>query len=200
MLRSLCCCLGFCDNCGTVADWMMVMLTFVAICLTIWGYTIQKKISRYEVFSEYSKRYSEDKNLKVVSCALIDYMENKKENENINVDNLTIYQKEMFLRFFEELELQIENKRMDKPTVQDFFVYYAVAAAMCEPFVKNTELIDNNPDSEVWGNYKRLVERYQDMQKLIAEEYAKHHDKSAPIRILFDIKPKKKNCWKRLFH
>lgn len=61
----------------------------------------------------------------------------------------------MFLRFFEELQFQINKGRIGCEVIQDYFAYYAVAAAMCKPFVENTELRVNN--SQVWLNYKKFV-------------------------------------------
>ena len=196
MMQQLSHTLCFCPQVGTWADWVMVVVTVIALVTTWVEYKSQKSKDKYEVFAEYSKRYAEDENVIEVTKSLIGYMEGKTEDCK-PVEGLSVYQKEMFMRFFEEIELQIENGRMDDGTVEDFFVYYAVAAAMCKPFVEGTELGSGFND-EVWKNYKRLIARFRNMQQLIASEYATHHSEGETIQLLIEL-PKECSL-KRLFN
>ena len=89
----------------------------------------------------------------------------------------TIYEKEMFMRFFEELQLQIENDRIGEGKVEDFFAYYAVAAAMCHDFVDGTEL-NGEKSPEVWARYKDFVHSFPELPNMISDDYTKHNPDS----------------------
>lgn len=165
-------------------DWGIFVLTIIAVGFSVVEYRGHKKREKMTVFSEYSRRYAEDPNIKCVSEFLIAYF----ENTDTNVVQPTIYQKEMFLRFFEELEFLVEKGKLDEDDIAEFFVYYAVAAAMCEPFVRDTELESESKRHDVWRRYRHLVKRYyRVMGDGIIMDYQKHHPSSSGIKLLITL-------------
>lgn len=132
-------------------------------------YFRRRRQAMYGVLSEYNHRYANDKNIEAVSKYLIGYLEGKEDSRPPS-----IYEKEMFLRFFEELQYQIDKGRIKKECVENFFVYYAVAAAMVPEFVQGMELENDNYD--IWKYYRKLVITFRDsMETSIAKDYASHH-------------------------
>lgn len=174
-------------NWGTIADYLMLIMTIITIVLATKEYRSAKQREKYAVFSEYSKRYSEDENIKATSEFIIAYLNGEK------LPDLTINQKEMFLRFFEELEMQIEKGRMDKEVVEDFFVYYAVAAAMCPPFLQGTELINGKDRMDLWQRYRKLIKRYESMEQGVVMDYLRNHTGSNEPKIEI-VLPDEKCC------
>lgn len=154
---------SYCD----IAESICVLLGVVGGVIE---YFRRRKHAMYEVLSEYNDRYANDKNIEVVSKYLIGYLEGKEDSRPP-----TIYEKEMFLRFFEELQYQIDKGRIKKECVENFFVYYAVAAAMVPDFVHGMEL--ENGNSEIWKYYRKLVMTFRDkMERSIAKDYSSHHN------------------------
>lgn len=173
---------GYAD--ASFPDWGVFTLTIIAIIFSAYEYYGHKKREKLSVFSEYSKRYAEDPNIKCVSVFLIEYF----ENTGTKVAVPTIYQKEMFLRYFEELELLIEKGKMDEDDIADFFVYYAVAAAFCQPFIEGTELESSSDRLYVWRRYRAIVKRYYDrMKEGIVEDYSKHHPSTCSLKLLVKL-------------
>ena len=61
--------------------------------------------------------------------------------------------KELFLRFFEDIEYSIEQKALDRKAVKDLFFYYAgVAYDMGSAFVEDF-------DENYWNTFKRFVRK-----------------------------------------
>lgn len=172
---------------ATFPEWGMFVFAIITLCFSVREYYAHKKREKLSVFSEYSKRYVDDPNIKCVVEFLISYF----ENSNVKTAIPNIYQKEMFLRYFEELELMIEKGKIDKDDIADFFVYYAVAAAMCQPFVQGTELDSDSSRSDVWRRYRLLVKRYyEEMGNGIILDYRKHHLASSDIKLLIKFPTK----------
>ncbi len=165
-------------------EWGMLVLTLIALFFSLVEYHAHKKREKMAVFSEYSKRYVEDHSIKCVVEFLICYF----ENEKLEGVTPSIYQKEMFLRYFEELEFMIEKGKIDEDDIAEFFVYYAVAAAMCLPFVQGTELESDSSRCDVWRGYRLLVKRYYDkMSSGIIMDYRKHHLSSPDIKLIISL-------------
>lgn len=171
-----CICLGY------FPDWIMAIAAVSAFYYSSCEYKEHKRREKMETFSEYSARYSKDENIQKVVEYLIAYL----EDGNIEEHQVSIYNKEMFLRFFEELQYQMDKGRIDKEDVEDFFVYYAVAAAMCKPFIQDTELVNGKESKDIWARYRKLVAAYKDMEGVIGNDYKKHHSDSEELHILIE--------------
>lgn len=167
---------------GSFPDWIMAIAAISALCYSMQEYKEHKRREKMETFSEYSARYSKDENIQKVVEYLIAYL----EDGNIEEHQVSIYNKEMFLRFFEELQYQMDKDRIDKEDVEDFFVYYAVAAAMCEPFIQGTELANSKESNDIWVRYRKLVATYNYMEEGISNDYKKHHSNSEDLHVLIE--------------
>lgn len=171
-----CLCLGY------FPDWIMAIAAVSAFCYSLQEYKEYQRREKMETFSEYSARYSKDENIQKV----VEYLTAYLENGNMEKYQISIYNKEMFLRFFEELQYQMDNGRIEKEDVEDFFVYYAVAAAMCKPFIQGTELACGIESKDIWARYRKLVATYKEMEAGIRNDYKKHHSDSEELHILIE--------------
>ena len=90
-----------------------------------------------------------------------DYCVNRKkwkENVNQRMNVKDMYQREMFLRFFEELESYIEGDSLNKNVIRNTFAYYALqAASLQEDFVEDY----NNGN---WILFKKFVEEMKKIE------------------------------------
>lgn len=105
--------------------------TIAAVFFAWWQIRQYKKRERANTFARFSERYSNDKNIQAVVQLLMREEEgitlpqkklDPKKETNLN------FQKEMFLRFFEELQIALEAKTLDPKVVYDEFAYYALRA------------------------------------------------------------------------
>lgn len=167
---------------GTFPDWIMAIAAISAFCYSSCEYKEHKRREKMETFSEYSARYSKDENIQKV----VEYLTAYLENGNMEKYQVSIYNKEMFLRFFEELQYQMDNGRIEKEDVEDFFVYYAIAASMCKPFIQGTELASDIESKDIWARYRKLVATYNYMEEGIRNDYKKHHSDSEELHILIE--------------
>lgn len=165
--------------------YVMAFCAVSSLIAVLHEYDEHKKRERAATFSEYNKRYSEDENIKAVTRYLICFLEHHEIGDN-HTEMPSVYQKEMFLRFFEELEFQMQQGRLTENEVTKFFAYYAVAAAMDKEFLKDTELGKKN--YKVWENYRNFVKRFEDMEESIANDYARSFaDKNGIERLQLQI-------------
>lgn len=143
-----------------ICDVITCIATVVTTVIAVWAFKYtREQYNRYlekeqsDTLSHYNERYSRDLNIKKVVKYLID----KKDNPN-NEYTLNTFEKEMFLRFFEELQYAIEQKSLSKEIVYDMFSYYAIEAYKeKENFYKNEE--ENN-----WLRFKTFAESMLELQ------------------------------------
>lgn len=105
-------CIEYCKpNC---IDVLTLLVAIISLSIAYYEYRCHKKDKKSEVLSKYSERYSNSEYIQLVVSYCI--VKNPKKP--------TLAQKEMFLRFFEELEEMIELKYLDEKLVDDYFSYY----------------------------------------------------------------------------
>lgn len=125
-----------------------------AVIFTYVQYRQYKKKEKADILAHFNERYSNDENIK----AVVEYLMGEKQNDPTN------YQKEMFLRFFEELQIFIEVKSLDPQLVYDTFAYYAL-----EAYKKGTdfysELNPNELNEELKGTWYRFGKFINEMKK-----------------------------------
>ncbi len=101
-----------------------------------------------ELLCSYNERYSTDKNIeKVVKLIL---------GEDTADAKAGVFEKEIFMRFFEELNIQIEHGKLDECEVKNLFSYYALE------FHNNDDLhkdITDYGSKDVWGDFHKFIER-----------------------------------------
>ena len=148
-------------------DWSSIIcdflsfLTAMATIATAWiaykalnyakkEYELHKKAKEAETLSSYNQRYSTDIHIEKTIKFLM---------EELPVENFSLNDKEMFLRFFEELQFTIEQGGLSKETAYDMFAFYALEAAE-----KGDEFIPDYSSKE-WGRFRLFVRDMQQIKK-----------------------------------
>ena len=96
--------------------------------------------------------------------------------------NPGVHEKEMFMRFFEELYLHVGNKSLDKRQVCLLFSYYAIKFDEIKEFrlditdykskeelEKGKKTNDEKDNNIYWTNYRIFVNEMRDEWKIIKE-------------------------------
>lgn len=132
-----------------IATGITTYIAYKALIYAKKEYELQKKIKESETLATYNQRYSTDQHIDNVIKYLNGSLKNKK---------LTINDKEMFLRFFEELEYTIENEGLQENIVYDMFAYYAIKVAD-----KGTDFVKDYK-TENWRRFNDFVKRMKKIQ------------------------------------
>lgn len=142
-------------NIGSLSEFVTAFATVLALIIACNEYFEHKDKKQAAILSEYNQRYSTDPNIiKVVQY--LNYMDNGgKINNPIRV-RPSNYEVEMFMRFFEELGLQIECGRLKQEDVEDLFLYYA------KKLNENSDLrillgIDEDDYKNYWTRFKKIT-------------------------------------------
>ena len=152
----ICCIFRLLNPEFSISDYANSITAITAVFAFVWAikeYDLHKETLKAKVLSEYNKRYSEDSNIVKVVKYLQDY---KKSNSYI-CPKLTKHEVQMFMRFFEELEIQIIHGRIDEEDVFELFSYYANDLNNKSEIITSLGIIYNNV---YWSNYRNLVDRY----------------------------------------
>ena len=140
---------------GSYAELITAIIALLAFLITLLEYLLSKDAKQAQVFSEYNKRYSEDLNItKVVKY--LNYIDVDGTMNNPPREKPSNYEVEMFMRFIEELELQIHCGRLNEKDVLDLFVYYAKMINDNEKLRRHLGVTDYE---ENWNRYKELIKR-----------------------------------------
>lgn len=153
-------------------DWcskIIEFLTFIATLFTsiiAWAaftytkreYGLHLAKEQADSLSHYNERYSSDENISKVVTYFIQKME---RTSNISIP--TTFEKEMFLRFFEELQFALEQKAISKEMAYEMFAYYAIKA-----YDEGKLFVDDMFD----GNWKRFCLFAKEMKRI--ENKVKH--------------------------
>lgn len=139
---------------------LSIAIAVFSLLVSIWQYKIHKRQLKTELFSKYCTRYSINSDI----CAVVKYLE-KEEGLNVtdknNVSKPNDHQVEMFMRFFEELELLIRSDSLDEEIVSYMFYYYLQTFSRLKENWKNIEY-----DSENW----KIFHQFMDRMKRIKED------------------------------
>lgn len=142
----------------------------ITAVLAVIQFSMYKKQEKTQLLLKYNERYSHDKNIEIV----VRYMLNYNMNEEYNPYP---YPLEMFMRFFEELEVQITEDKLKTQEVENLFAYYAVMNAIllskkgnniATGIDYNVEVIlqhynchfKSNEENESWERYVSFVNRF----------------------------------------
>lgn len=149
-------CLECCKFCIDLLTFMATAATVGVSVYAVWyaikEYSLHKKEEEANTLARYNERYSTNEHLLTVveylwrvedkkdSCekSYNEIVDDFKNNEERGFKIPTEHEKELFLRFFEEIQFSIEQGTLNKYQVKDLFFYYAeVANRMGEAFVKD---------------------------------------------------------------
>ena len=134
-----------------------LIIAFGTLCATIFAifyavkeYRLHCKQNKADVLHKYNERYSSDENIKKV----IEYLISQKDGKDIpDGKTPSLYEKEMFLRFFEELEYAIESGALDAELTYYMFAYYALEVAK----LKGSFIEDYN--NKEWNRFRAFIKR-----------------------------------------
>ena len=97
------------------------VVSIIALIVSYWQYKLHRKQLKTELLTKYNVRYSIDKDISKV----VKYLEQEEGLQlHEKVDIPDEHEVEMFMRFFEELELLIKAKAIDEKIVSYMFFYY----------------------------------------------------------------------------
>lgn len=155
---------------GNIAECTTAVTTFAGFIVAFKEYNNYQTKVKLATLAEYNKRYSDTSYMATCLEFLTKYLNNQKTVLP------SINQREMFFRFFEELQIQVEAGRLDKEKVKDLFAYYGVAAFLVEQFVDNiiefdsdkTEIRENS--KQTWNKYYQFLQENKDLANTIKEE------------------------------
>ena len=145
---------------GSYAEVVTAIVALVAFIITIFEYNMSKDAKQAQVLSEYNKRYSEDPNI-VKVAKYLNYIDEDGVINNPIPEKPSNYEVEMFMRYFEELELQIRYHRIEEKAVYKLFVYYANKlndSKELRDFLGVTDYDEN------WDGFKEITRKYNDYQ------------------------------------
>ena len=103
----------------------------------------EKREAYYKKYDDDIKEYNN--NIEIYYCRI------KRENKDKLIPIPSENDKELFLRFFEEIEYSIEQKALERKAVKDLFFYYAgIAYDMGSTFIEDF-------DKNHWNRFKKFV-------------------------------------------
>lgn len=115
------------------------------------------KEKKTEILAIYNQRYSTDKNIEKVVRWIIDNLDDNGKLKTVDPceknDIPGIYEKELFMRFFEEMYLQISQGKINKEDAKRLFSYYALKFNEYDRF--HSDITDYG--SEDWHYYNKFI-------------------------------------------
>ena len=146
------------------ADYIEAMIGLIALIYTINEYRAHKDRRKADVLASFNNRYMESQSVKRVLEDLIALDDKNTCKFCISENSMTcvnvINDRELFLRFFEELNYAIESDSIDKETVFDLFAYYALKAdKLGKRFVSDYEEGDN------WKTFKSFCKKMKKIKR-----------------------------------
>lgn len=160
IIQILLCCWP--DNLGSFAEWCTFLITAIGLMSAGCEYDNHKKEMRTQLLLEYNKRYMEDSAVRKV----VDYIVNPQQTKSEDKKIPTLFEKELFMRFFEELYLLIDDKQLPVDKVHYMFAYYVLE------FDKNYNLREDVKDypqddkSKDWKYYFKFVQKMKEYEKV----------------------------------
>ena len=139
------------ENIAQVAQVIIALAAIIGIFFNAKQYNIFMKQLKTDAFIRYSANYSMSKEVSTV----VKYLEQmdglKHKLEVVGPDSHDI---EIFMHYFEEIELLIESKIMDEQMVYDMFSYYLFV------FERNIKEFDiEDYESNSWSIFRHLLVR-----------------------------------------
>ena len=145
----------------TIAVILALFVSSVALWYARKEYNQHKKSEKTALLCQYLQRYSNDLNIKkveeyILNTALLDGDKNiVGYDNNKKTDYIpTIREKEMFMHFFEEIQLLIDDDKIDREVVIDLIGYYVGIFHRIKEFHQN---ITDYEDERYWKYYLKFV-------------------------------------------
>lgn len=100
----------------TIASVAMAVIALIALIVAYVEYKSHGKTDEHKLFSQLNRRYQENQDIQCV----IKYLRDTEPTEQ----EPTLYQLELFLRFFEELGMYLTTNSVNAKNANTFFGYY----------------------------------------------------------------------------
>jgi len=146
------------DNMENYPEWLGVLGFFVAIVSLIVSfgqYKLHRKQMKTELLSKYCARYNIDKCI----ISVVKYLEKEEGlTHKCNVREPDDHEVELFMRYFEELELLIRAKSIEEKVVSYMFYHYVDTFVKLKDKWRNVDYESND--------WKVFHEFYARMQKI----------------------------------
>ncbi len=164
-----------------IAAWLSFFVAFLTVCYAKKQYDRHLKEEYTKLLCQYNQRYSTDCNIRTMLDWMLKVAISDNNGDIVGVDLSKSYYKpgintkEMFMRFFEELQVQIENKYLNAYDVYDLFAYYAIRFDRFEEYHKDIkdytriELVKKESHSSkntINNNWKRFSNFIELMTKI----------------------------------
>lgn len=110
-------------------QWSIFLSVLTIVAPIIWGaYEFREHVEqqRIQYFIDFGRKYTEDKDIAIV-IEYLEYLDHLKRFPKANikpVDKPSSHQVEMYMRFFEELELMIRSEAVSESGAIYLFGYY----------------------------------------------------------------------------
>ena len=138
------------------------IVSIIALTVSYWQYKLHRRQLRTELLTKYNVRYSIDKDISRV----VKYLEQEEGLQlHEKIEKPDDHEVEMFMRFFEELELLIVSKAIDEKIVSYMFYHYLQTFEKYKDQWKNVGYED-----EEWKVFHEFMER----MKKIREDKTKY--------------------------
>lgn len=192
-------------NTSDIFDAITCYVAIVSAIYAFYQYYNYKEREKYEKLSRLSERFASDKNIKSVMKSLIACYNEKDGKSFFNVktfEELTpkknnspetpcekiIYERELFLRFFEEIQYALDTGSLDKEVVCYYFSYYAVVASlMGKIFVEDYNDI-------TWQEFRTFADNMAEIAKHEGYFNLEPDNKNNPTKILAMNPQNNGNC------
>lgn len=156
--------LGLFDAEEQPTDIIMAILAVTTLFCTFREYCHYRKREKADVLGQYNERYSRDEHVNSVVNFLVRYKDNMTPK-----DIPCLHDVEMFMRFFEEMEIQIKEDRLDEKYVYDLFSYYAIELGGNEK-LRLLLGVESDDYKSNWKNYINFVNRMVIIRKRLSEK------------------------------
>ena len=168
-------------------DIVLALLAAITLFFTFREYRYHRRREIADVLGQYNERYSRDEHINRV----VDYIIRRMNNDTI-IEKPSTHDAEMFMRFFEEMEIQISENRLNPKQVCDLFSYYAIIFGDDES-LRNSLGVTDFDNSDNWKNFKVFVKKMKMTRKNeinLAQSY-----NFIPIHSLYKDVIGYKTCW-----
>ena len=151
---------------SAISSLVTALVACIALVISIIEYKNHLKREKAHTLSSFNERYANDKNIGCVTRPLTEYLDDRKNEEEIEnasrqFQDLGLYDIEMFMKFFEEVEHSIIAGALNQEEIRYMLSYYALAAAETKRFKDEI----NNDDWRVFRNFIVRMKRIKPLDK-----------------------------------
>lgn len=171
-------------NCsGSIAEWGAFIVALIGVVYAAHQYQNHLKEEQRRVLCEYNQRYSTDKNIEIVVEWMLQVAKTNEEtgeiegvNRNVKQISPGIHKKEMFMRFFEELNLRLEHNDMNIDEVYNLFAYYALKFDKYWDFrldikdyknsleLRGMHEVDKKKYKDYWNGFRSFIDKMESIE------------------------------------